>query len=320
LLKLQSIAKDRFWFGDDYTPFTSVLGAPLVCTYTLGMTWNDPSSCSIRDGTGQQLAYFRYASDGKQFALRLSGPPVGPKLGPAPLSPSNAYNIKVTWPDDEQYRWVVYKSLLNAQAASGDNSGLEVRARARVAPESSPEAMRSVQEEQNLSEMFARAMSLVEHETRDSLMFPQLHEAVQSAVGWAIPSLRFNYEDTEDGLNNQRNTSVMGDFVCTNRNCPKPGWSSNMVPVWIRGYGGHRPGRYNAVVFNQRCSLCNRLGTLTLDEKSYVERISYWLCKWAGAAVTRPVYAGLSRGPHVEELCEGCKHGHCSRSQNHEDD
>ena len=219
MLNLQSIAKDRFWFGDDYTPFPSFLqcglrvegigsvmlptkrfpnsarlnghgtlhlsdvlhvpgaacnflGAPLVCNYTLGMDWNDPSRCSIRDRTGQQLAYFRYASDDKQFALRLSGPPVGPKVGPAPRNVSNVYDIKVTWPDAEQYRWVFYKILLNAQAAAGDNSGRGTTTRARIAPTSSPKPPRCVQE-QDLSERFARVVSLGEHETRDRFMFPQ---------------------------------------------------------------------------------------------------------------------------------------------------
>ena len=295
------------------------LGAPLVCKYALKMDWKDPSSCSIRDWAGQQVAYFRYASDGKQFALRLSGPPAGPKVGPAPLGVSNVYDINVTWPDAEQCRWVVHKILLNGQAAAGVNSGRGTTTMARIEPTSSPKSPRCVQE-QDLSEMFARVVSLGEHETRDRFLYPQLHEAVRSVVDEAIPSLWFNDEDTEGGLNKQHDTCVMGEFACTNRRCPKPGWSSKKVPVWIRLYGGHHPGGYNAVVFNQRCSLCNRLGTLTVDEQSYIERVSYRLRKWAGAAVTPPMHDRVSRGPHVEERCEGCKHGHCSQSQRYEDD
>ncbi|KAK5656643.1 hypothetical protein OQA88_4623 [Cercophora sp. LCS_1] len=283
------------------------------------MDWNDPSSCSIRDRSGQRLAYFRYASDGRQFALRLSGPPVGPKVGPVPLSISNVYNINVTWPDAEQYRWVVYKACLNGQVATGVNSGQPATAMARVAPTSSPRTPRG-SEEQDLSETFARVVSLSEHETRDRFMFPQLHEAVRSAVGEAIPSLWFNCEDTGGGLHKDYDTCLMGEFVCTNRNCRKPGWSSGKVPVWIRLYGGHQAGGYNAVVFNQRCGLCNHLGTLEVDEECYIERVSYRLRKWAGVPVTPPMYGGLSRGPHMEERCEGCKHGHCSQSQRDEDD
>jgi len=369
LLNLQSVAKDRFWFGDDYTPFTSVLecglsvegigsvklptkispdragpkghvilylsdvlhvpgavcnilGAPLVWEYALELNWNDPSSSSIRDRSGQQLAYFRYASDGKQFALRLSGPPVGPKVGPAPLSASTVYYFKATWPDAERYRWTAYKALPNAQAAASNNvnnGDLGMTTMPRVAPNSSPNSSRFVQE-WDLSERFARVVSLGEQETRDRFMFPQLHEAVRSIVGEAIPALWFNQEDTEDDLHKEYDTSVMGKFVCTNSKCHKSGWSNLMVAVWIRLYCGHRRDGYNAVVFNQRCISCDCLGTLTLHEKSYVERVSYRLRKWAGAPVKPPLYAGGSQAPHVEERCEGCKQGHCSQSQRHEDE
>jgi len=352
LLNLPSIAKDRFWFGDDYTPWPSVLtnglrvegigsvtlptkrtpkstgsgnhgslhlsevlhvpeaacnflGAPLVHSYVLKIDWANPSSCSIRDKkTGQQLACFRYASDGKQFALRLSGPPVGPQVGPASVSVSGVYDIQAAWPDAEQFRWIAHKNMLNIQAtAVGD-----------IAPISNTNPLQVVAQEQDLSEMFARIVSLGEHETRNYFMFPQLHDAVLSAVDGAIPSLRFNSEDTEDGLDEEYDTCVMGSFVCTNRECKKSGWNSKKVAIWIRGYGhgGPCPSGYNAVVFNQRCVSCDCLGTFTIDEQSYIERVSYRLRKWAGVAVTPPIYNLESRGPHVEELCEGCRNGHCS--------
>ncbi|KAK3350353.1 zinc-binding domain-containing protein [Lasiosphaeria hispida] len=286
------------------------------------MNWNDPSSSSIRDQSSQRLAYFRYASDGKQFALRLSGPPVGPKVGLSPLSASTVYYIKATWPDAERYRWIVYNTFPNAQTAAsnkGDNGDLGKTTMPQVALNSIPNPSRFFQE-QDLSERFAHVVSLREHETRDRFMFLQLHEVVRSAVGKAIPSLWFNQEDTEDDLNKEYDTSVMGKFACTNRNCHRPGWSSKMVPVWTRLYGGHRRDGYNAMVFNQRCSSCDCLGTLTLDEQSYVERVSYRLRKWVGAAVKPPLYTWGSRAPHVEKRCEGCKQGHCSQSQGREDE
>jgi hypothetical protein len=55
-----------------------------------------------------------------------------------------------------------------------------------------------------------------------------------------------------------------------------------MVIIQIRGYSGNG---YNAVVFNQRCRSCDWLGALTLDEKSYIDRVAYRLKKWAGVAV-----------------------------------
>ncbi|KAK0624134.1 zinc-binding domain-containing protein [Immersiella caudata] len=345
------IARDRPWFGQDYTPFPSILacglrvegvgsvelptkhypkgkgrrnqgtlhlsnvlhvpeaacnflGAPLVFQYALEMDWKDPSRSFIRDQMGTPLASFRYASDGKQFAIHLSGPLVGPKVGPLTLSAPDRYDIRAIWPDAEQYRWIAYKTFVDAQVATiheptAPNPGLEY-----------PQYESA--QGQGLIEGFSHAVTLEEHETRDRFMFPQLDEAVQLAVDDAIPSLWFNHENDEDDEGDKDHpTSLMGDFVCTNRSCPKPGWSSKKVSVWIRLWNHPRPGGYNAVVYNQRCSSCNCLGTLALDEQSYVDRVSYRLRKWAGAVVTAPLCSGFSRGPHVEELCEGCKHGHC---------
>jgi len=109
----------------------------------------------------------------------------------------------------------------------------------RVAlPTSSPSPQTRVVQEQDLSDIFARVVSLGEHETRDRFMFPELHEAVRSAVDEAIPSPWFNHEDTEGGMAKQYDTSVMGRFACTNRRCRKSGWNSLMVSAWIRLYGG----------------------------------------------------------------------------------
>jgi hypothetical protein len=81
------------------------------------------------------------------------------------------------------------------------------------------------------------------------------------------------------------------------------------VAISIRGYPG---SGYNALIFLQRCESCNRLGKLTLDNSSYVERVVYRLKKWAGVAVAQPYYGGADRKrPHRSELCEGCKAGHC---------
>lgn len=71
----------------------------------------------------------------------------------------------------------------------------------------------------------------------------------------------------------------MGRFTCNNDGCFKKGWASRKVAIFIRGY----PEKgYSAVVFNQRCESCNRLGTLTLDKNSYLERVAYRLKKWVG--------------------------------------
>ncbi|KAF1361535.1 hypothetical protein EJ07DRAFT_111719, partial [Lizonia empirigonia] len=85
--------------------------------------------------------------------------------------------------------------------------------------------------------------------------------------------------------------------------------------ILIRGYPTNG---YNAVVFNQRCKSCNKLGTLKMNEESYVDRVAYRLKKWAGVQLARP-YSGLKKGlPHKSELCESCKRGICEQTYSSE--
>lgn len=72
--------------------------------------------------------------------------------------------------------------------------------------------------------------------------------------------------------------------------------------------------QYNARVYHQRCKDCTTLGRLVLDGDCYAERVTYWLKKWNGIAVQPPPNSGQSRGPHNRELCEGCRAGHCTNS------
>jgi hypothetical protein len=102
----------------------------------------------------------------------------------------------------------------------------------------------------------------------------------------------------------------MGKFKCNNNACSKNGWSSKKIAILIRGYPGHG---YNAVVFNQRCKSCSQLGTITLDERSYIDRIAYRLRKWAGFRVERQQHERKTSPPHRSDLCEGCKRGICEQ-------
>jgi hypothetical protein len=43
------------------------------------------------------------------------------------------------------------------------------------------------------------------------------------------------------------------------------------------------------------------------------ERVAYRLKKRRGIEMDRPIYSGQSKGPHQNNLCEGCKDGHCSQ-------
>jgi hypothetical protein len=56
---------------------------------------------------------------------------------------------------------------------------------------------------------------------------------------------------------------------------------------------------------------CDRIGELTLDVESYVNRVAYRLKKWSGLDPDIPVYSGIAKRPHQKKYCEGFKAGHC---------
>merc|ERR1712093_619787 len=87
-------------------------------------------------------------------------------------------------------------------------------------------------------------------------------------------------------------------------------WSSKKITITIRMYSGQR---YNARVYHQRCRACQALSRPVLDD-SYADRVAYRLLKWCGVEQEIPEFAGESKGPHQQELCEGCKAGHCGES------
>lgn len=115
--------------------------------------------------------------------------------------------------------------------------------------------------------------------TRASCMFASFHQNIMDAVSHSIASIWFCESDSDRGAINIYTTHVMGKFRCTINTCRTNGWGSKMVAILIRGFAENG---YNAVVFNQRCKACNKLGNLTLDEKSYVDRVAYRVQKWAG--------------------------------------
>jgi hypothetical protein len=149
-------------------------------------------------------------------------------------------------------------------------------------------------------------------ETRTSFMFESLHGRVVDAVSNEIPTIWFKRQDTSNGSIEEYPTHVMGRFGCKNKECPQKGWGSKKIAILIRGFPNNG---YNAVVFNQRCRSCNGLGSLVLDEDSYVDRVAYRVRKWAGVPTGRQHY-GESRGPpHESSLCEGCQRGFCQRRE-----
>ncbi|KAI0968975.1 zinc-binding domain-containing protein [Xylaria arbuscula] len=132
--------------------------------------------------------------------------------------------------------------------------------------------------------------------------FPELHPRVVEAVSDDIDSTWFTERKSDDRI---YKTFVMARFECTR--CSKT-WRSGRVTIVIRGYTGNG---YNAEVFNQHCDSCNTLGTMTLDEDSYVERVVYRLKVWAKVPVTPPPFSDKPMPPHKKELCEGCIQGWC---------
>lgn len=142
-------------------------------------------------------------------------------------------------------------------------------------------------------------------------MFPSLHEDILRALSGEIidPEPWFNESGSEEEAIGHRDTKVMGTFTCNNEACPKRSWGSKIVAITIWRFPD---GGYNAVLYLQRCKACKQLGTLRLDERSYIERITYRLKKWAGIQMERPPFKLKINGPeHERDLCEGCKRGHC---------
>ncbi|KAH9864711.1 hypothetical protein J1614_010647 [Plenodomus biglobosus] len=141
-----------------------------------------------------------------------------------------------------------------------------------------------------------------------SRMYPSLHENVANSVLEYIGATRFHDEDSDENCKRRYDTFVVGDFRCYNPKCRGNFWTSGKVTISIRRYAGND---YNAVVFGQRCEACEQLGKFKLDKETYIDRVSYWLKKWAGVQMELPPHTVKSTPRHRTELCEGCKRGVC---------
>ena len=144
--------------------------------------------------------------------------------------------------------------------------------------------------------------------TKKWSMYPSLHSDVSNLL--SEHSLFFQFYEKDDGKNceNEYDTNIMGRFTCRNPACSARTWSSKQIAITIRSYSG---ARYNARVYHQSCKGCGMPSKPYLDA-SYAERVAYRLKKWCGVQMDVPYFSGRSNGPHRRDLCEGCKHGHCS--------
>ncbi|KAL2065995.1 hypothetical protein VTL71DRAFT_2066 [Oculimacula yallundae] len=139
-------------------------------------------------------------------------------------------------------------------------------------------------------------------------MFPSLHEDVSRLLSAEDREFTFHGVDDSTDCVRQYDTCVMGIFRCYSRQCGSRIWSSKKVPITIREYSGNE---YNARVYHQRCQECNKLSRPKLDD-SYAERVAYRLLKWSGVEQEQPIFNGEANGPHLSDLCEGCRAGHCA--------
>jgi hypothetical protein len=137
-------------------------------------------------------------------------------------------------------------------------------------------------------------------------MYSTHHDAVSDSLEENGLFFEF-HEDDDSDCEKEYDTNITGRFTCHNRTCSKNGWSSMVVPITIRMYPGEE---YNARVYHQRCKACNELSKPRLNE-TYAERVAYRLKKWCGVRMKPPPYSDKITAPHENELCEGCKHGHC---------
>lgn len=141
-------------------------------------------------------------------------------------------------------------------------------------------------------------------------MYPSLHDNLCRLLKTENHPFAFHNVDEDIDCVRSYDTNIMGRFRCSNRNCQTKGWSSKKIAITIRMYSGQR---YNARVYHQRCRACQALSRPVLDD-SYADRVAYRLLKWCGVEQEIPEFAGESKGPHQQELCEGCKAGHCGES------
>lgn len=149
-----------------------------------------------------------------------------------------------------------------------------------------------------------------ETEMTACLLFPALHQKVCQAVEDDIPVPIFHADD-DDNAEKEWPTNIMGKFSCTNADCGTSTWGSKRIAILIRGYCGNE---YNVVVFNQYCQSCEKLGTVEINESTYVDRVAYRLKKWAGIIMEPPIFRSRKGLPHREDLCEGCRRGYCEKA------
>ena len=174
------------------------------------------------------------------------------------------------------------------------------------------------------SMLFARMKHLTEtEEIRCSFMYPNLHDAVADHLrDTKVSSIKFHDDDTETELKDSTQTNIIGHFKCLNSSCDSINthdnkhqhktWKSGTVCTVVRFYLAENS--YNALVYNQRCKVCNGLGTFEVNTETYINKISRCIKKKHNVPCEDNVHSKYhhTTKPHRADLCEGCKKGQCA--------
>lgn len=124
-------------------------------------------------------------------------------------------------------------------------------------------------------------------------MFP--HDNVAAVLSEHSITAGFHNNENDESSTRSFMTFTFGRFTCDSKACSGRVWLSRKIAKSIRQYS--KDG-YNAVVCNQRCQKCERLGRLQIDKDSYVDRVLYRIKKWKGVEIERPVYKEKTTKPH----------------------
>lgn len=87
----------------------NIIGNHISDDYNLNTQPSTACMGTITDRNGKAMAYFKPAHQSRRFELRLSGPPIGPQLGPSPFDPSGHYFIHALWPESEKARFDAFQ-------------------------------------------------------------------------------------------------------------------------------------------------------------------------------------------------------------------
>ena len=93
----------------------NIIGNPILDDYEVITSFGQDSKGGIFGPNGKKLAYF--ISSSSLFQVKLSGPPVGPQVGPTVFRDGKLHYINAYWIDSERQRWEAYKEDMTSGRA-----------------------------------------------------------------------------------------------------------------------------------------------------------------------------------------------------------